>query len=94
MPDDKVIRIPGVPCNPGYVGCSQAHCNALRHAIDRNWRRFVVFEDDFAWRTTASDIDKHLNHFLQKFDDRWDVVMLGGNYGDTEPAAAGIHKAS
>lgn len=65
--------------NPrGDIGCTMSHIACMEMAIQNNWDHVLVCEDD----ATINDPDQlvhQVNHFFQRFNDSWDVLLLAGN---------------
>ena len=79
IPEDKIVRCPGVLWNPGIVGCAKGHLAAVQMAKKNGWKRVLIFEDDVAWYNFSEGYQK-----LEKLVElpNWDVCFLGGWYCD------------
>lgn len=79
IPEDKIVRCPGVPWKPGIIGCAKGHLAAVQMAKDNGWKRVLIFEDDVAWYNFSEGYQK-----LEKLVElpNWDVCLLGGWYCD------------
>ena len=72
--ESKIHHILGVynkEC--GHIGCGQSHINALDLAIQNNWNRILILEDDFRFNVTAGVFDAYMKEATQV---RWDVLLL------------------
>lgn len=78
----------------GYIGVSQSHIQCLQTAIQQNWSRVCIVEDDMC----VIDIpvfQNSLTTFLSTHS-TWDVLLLGGNVGPPylrEPGARRVKNA-
>lgn len=62
----------------GAIGCTMSHIACMEAAIQNKWDHVLIFEDD----TTVVNPDQlihNVNHFLHRFNDSWDVLLLAGN---------------
>lgn len=84
VPEERVIRIPGVRHKNGALGCTTAHRNALRYARSQGYQRILVFEDDFVFKQTVEKTHETLS---KVFDLHviWDVLMLSAFVRDFQP---------
>ena len=62
----------------GAIGCSMSHVACMELAIQNNWDHVLVCEDD-ATITNPGHLVYQVNHFLNRFKDSWDVLLLAGN---------------
>ena len=71
-------RFSAIQNNDGAIGCSMSHIACLEIAIRNNWDHVLVCEDD-ATITNPGQLVYQVNQFLNRFNDAWDVLLLGGN---------------
>ena len=55
----------------GAKGCSHSHYRAMDMAINNNWDKVLIIEDDFQFN---NDID--FENIIKQVNDDWDVLML------------------
>jgi glycosyl transferase family 25 len=86
----QVHRISAVsePEHP-YLGCTKSHLQALKMAKDRNWDNVLIMEDDAIW----TNIEKGYPIFERLVKEPYDVIMLGGTYGDYDHTTYRVKKA-
>ena len=52
IPFEKIIRINGLDHKIGVLGCSNSHISAIKHFINSEKNRCIIFEDDFEFTET------------------------------------------
>lgn len=62
----------------GATGCSMSHIACMEMAIKNKWDHVLVCEDD-ATIINPAQLVHQVNHFFQRFNDSWDVLLLAGN---------------
>jgi hypothetical protein len=62
----------------GAIGCSMSHIACMEMAIQNKWDHVLVCEDD-ATVINPGQLVHQVNHFLKRFNDSWDVLLLAGN---------------
>ena len=62
----------------GAVGCTMSHIACMEAAIQNKWDHVLIFEDD-ATVIHPDQLIHQVNHFLHRFNDSWDVLLLAGN---------------
>jgi GR25 family glycosyltransferase involved in LPS biosynthesis len=62
----------------GAIGCSMSHVACMELAIKNGWDHVLVCEDD-ATITNPGQLVHQTNHFLTRFGDAWDVLLMAGN---------------
>jgi len=62
----------------GAIGCTMSHIACIEMAIQNKWDHVLVCEDDATIINPGQLIDQ-VNHFFQRFNDSWDVLLLAGN---------------
>jgi hypothetical protein len=77
----EVERFPAVERTPGALGCAHSHRNVIRLAKERGYPAVMVFEDDFQWLISRSELDDVLATLPEDFD----VVMLSYDIEGEEP---------
>jgi len=63
----------------GHLGCTQSHIRCLEIAIEREWDRVCIVEDDM-YIVDVPMFQQTLSTFLAS-STPWDVLLLGGNVG-------------
>lgn len=76
---DKIItkgrwRV-GEQFQPGEIGCTMSHINALKFAKEKQWPYVIVFEDDI---TIADDFKKRIDYLFKILPKDWEHVYLSG----------------
>tara|TARA_B100000989_G_scaffold253640_1_gene202123 strand:+ start:1153 stop:1950 length:798 start_codon:yes stop_codon:yes gene_type:complete len=68
IPQNKIIRIDAVYNKyNGHIGCCKSHIKAITLAKQMNLPHVAIFEDDFVFTKSKDEVDKKINHFLQKY---------------------------
>ena len=62
----------------GAIGCTMSHIACMEMAIQNKWDHVLVCEDD-ATIINPGQLVHQVNHFFQRFNDSWDVLLLAGN---------------
>ena len=62
----------------GAIGCSMSHIACMEMAIKKKWDHVLVCEDDATIINPGQLVDQ-VNHFFNRFNDSWDVLLLAGN---------------
>lgn len=62
----------------GSIGCTMSHIACMEMAIQNKWDHVLVCEDD-ATIINPGQLVNQVNHFFQRFNDSWDVLLLAGN---------------
>ena len=62
----------------GAIGCSMSHIACMEMAIKKKWDHVLVCEDDATIINPDQLVDQ-VNHFFNRFNDSWDVLLLAGN---------------
>ena len=62
----------------GAIGCSMSHISCMEMAIQNKWDHVLVCEDD-ATVINPGQLVHQVNHFFNRFNDSWDVLLLAGN---------------
>lgn len=61
----------------GSRGCVYSHIKALDYALQKRWRNVLILEDDCTFTKSQSTINSYIDHFLNHFNNEWDVFFLG-----------------
>jgi hypothetical protein len=69
----KIQRIPGVVASPGFVGCAQAHLNAVEAALRGKHKWVAIFEDDFSLLPSPAA-------FTARVDQAWSELEGHGDF--------------
>jgi glycosyl transferase family 25 len=56
---------------PGEVGCCLSHINVWKMALEQDFKRILICEDDIVWRPDAHEI---ADLFMSEVPDDWDIV--------------------
>ena len=62
----------------GAIGCTMSHIACMEMASQNKWDHVLVCEDDATIINPAQLVDQ-VNHFFNRFNDSWDVLLLAGN---------------
>ena len=73
-----VTRFPAIQHARGAIGCSKSHLECIRLAKENGWDHVLIMEDD-ALIKHPELLAENVNLFLEKFQDKWDVVLFAGN---------------
>lgn len=76
FPPEKIIRLNAIYENPGYVGCSKSHINAIKLAIENNWNNCLIVEDDMIW----NDFDKGYSILTELIKNKFDIILFGATF--------------
>ena len=64
--------------NSAYLACSLSHLSIYNHAIEKNYKRILVIEDDCVIHKKANTIFVNLQHTAPEiFASNWDLMYLG-----------------
>jgi hypothetical protein len=80
-----VHRIPAIHNKEcGHIGCGLSHIKALDLAIQNNWKRILILEDDFRFSVSRNVFDAYMTEATNV---AWDVLLLTkcqGNFKETK----------
>lgn len=62
----------------GAIGCSLSHIKCLEIAKEKEYEQVFICEDDITF-LNPPELLENLEKFHQKYQDNWDVVLIGGN---------------
>lgn len=88
--NNMIYRIEAIEDVNGNLGCSKSHLLALKTAMNKNFNRFLIVEDDFEMCVTPEIFRQSITHALQDLD--FDVVMLAHNTQKCIPFKNGLVK--
>lgn len=80
---EKVHRIPAhyTPGN-GHLGCAKSHIDALKYALNNNFKNVIILEDDFKFNTKAEETKNLFDKLFKEVDKReWDVILFAFSSG-------------
>jgi hypothetical protein len=84
-PLEKVVRISGeLRKDRGALGCSLSHIKALTEFVNSSYNTCIIFEDDFEFITSATEIQAAFKALFENNID-FDVCMLSANEIETIP---------
>lgn len=63
----------------GALGCALSHYECLYDAIQNNYQKILILEDDFIF---IDSFDLELQHLFECIDDAWDFLYLGKKQGE------------
>lgn len=75
IPDEQVIRIPGVKADPGSKGCTLSHIEALTRAQGVASDYICILEDDFMLAASMSQFDQRLQQAWESIES-FDMLLL------------------
>ncbi len=73
-------RIPGIPTDPGYLGCGLAHEAAVK--AGRGLKNVLILEDDFTFLMKPDEFWSSLEEIMKE---PYDVIMFGCIIKESEP---------
>jgi len=65
----------GEKFQPGEIGCTMSHINALKVAQEKNWPYVIVLEDDII---IAQDFEKRIKFLFRIIPSNWEHIYLSG----------------
>lgn len=79
VPKDKIHRISAfhTPLN-GHKGCAYSHLCAIKLAMDHQWDRVLILEDDCLFDKGEDEVDHYVHSFFLNVE-KWDVLFLSTN---------------
>ena len=81
FPNEKIERIDAVlEKYNGHIGCCKSHIKAMKIIIKNNYKYTLVFEDDFVFTISQSELDNKINKFFKEYKDDWDIIQLASHY--------------
>ena len=79
IPEDKIVRIDAVRNKyNGHIGCCKSHIKKIEKAKEMKLNNVVVFEDDFIFTHSKTEVDEKINHFLKK-NLNYDIIQLSSS---------------
>jgi glycosyl transferase, family 25 len=78
---EKIIRFPAIyEKYNGHLGCVKSHIEVLKIIKQSNFKNALILEDDFKFTLPKQEINKKIDHFLEKFINNWDAIHLSHSY--------------
>jgi GR25 family glycosyltransferase involved in LPS biosynthesis len=71
-------RFPAIYNNNGPIGCMHSHLSVLKIARDRGYKNVLIFEDDFTFLISKTELDNYFELLFTNFND-FDVCFLSYN---------------
>lgn len=71
-------RFPAIHNDSGIVGCGYSHLAVLKLARDRGYKNVLIFEDDFKFLVSKSELEHYLERLFNSFNN-FDVCFLSYN---------------
>jgi glycosyl transferase family 25 len=68
-------RFPGIPFEPGIVGCGKSHLAVMKMAKERGYKNVLILEDDFTFLVSKEELDVALEKFFSNVKE-YDVCMF------------------
>lgn len=68
-------RFPGIPFEPGIVGCGKSHLAVMKMAKERGYKNVLILEDDFTFLISKEELDVALEKFFSNVKE-YDVCMF------------------
>jgi len=78
-------RFPGIPYEPGIVGCGKSHLAVMKLAKAAGYKNVLILEDDFTFLASKDDLEISFDNFFNEVGDNYDVCMLCCNLVNHEP---------
>jgi GR25 family glycosyltransferase involved in LPS biosynthesis len=76
-------RFPAIHNSNGIVGCGYSHLSVLKIARDRGYKNVLIFEDDFVFLVSKTELEMHLEQLFNSFNE-FDVCFLSYNCNNFE----------
>jgi GR25 family glycosyltransferase involved in LPS biosynthesis len=77
----------------GAAGCMMSHIGVLRDAVENNYDKIAIFEDDVFF---AEDFENKFSAFVENVPDDWQFIYLAANLHNdihtSVPVASGVNK--
>jgi len=73
----------------GNFGCTSSHRSILELIRYHSWERTLILEDDFQIR--HEDFTERFDNLIGFVPDNWDMLYLGGHYGEPPQARINEH---
>ena len=68
-------RFPAIYNESGPVGCGYSHLSVLKLARDRGYKNVLIFEDDFTFLVSKTELNEYLDKLFNNFR-TFDVCFL------------------
>ena len=76
----QLLRVEAQREVPGFLGCVLSHRKALETCLEKGWKRFAVFEDDFVWNKDVTQ--RQVDQAIEGSADNADCLYLALNTED------------
>jgi glycosyl transferase family 25 len=74
--DGMKIKMDATDKTKGEVGCLKSHLSVISDAIDKNYDKIAVFEDDVIF---CDDFQERFEYYIKNVPDDWEIMYLGNN---------------
>jgi glycosyl transferase family 25 len=64
IPLNKIHRIDAIKNTHGALGCAYSHKKAINYAINNNLKNVLIFEDDFTFKISLTDLNNIFKNIL------------------------------
>jgi GR25 family glycosyltransferase involved in LPS biosynthesis len=72
----KYERFCAIEHENGLVGCGYSHLAVLKIAKERKYKNVLIFEDDFTFLVSKSELENYFEMLFSNFSDKFDVCFL------------------
>lgn len=66
------------PKRKGQIGCALSFAKCFEQIKKNNYKKVLIFEDDFTFKYNKNQTFEKLNLALQELPENWDSLFLGG----------------
>lgn len=80
------LRFEAIDRQPGILGCGLSHLAVLKMAVEMDWPRILILEDDFELLVSPSEFWDTVGRSLQQLGEDWDVLMLAYHIQASTPS--------
>lgn len=84
----SAIRFPAILDELGYIGCTKSHIACLKIAIENNWDKVLIMEDDAMIHNPKS-----IAILKKLLENPFDVILLGGSRVQFNPTTYKLFSA-
>ena len=74
--DGMKIKMDATDKTKGEVGCLKSHLSVISDAIDKNYDKIAVFEDDVIF---CDDFQERFEYYIKNVPDDWEIMYFGNN---------------
>ena len=78
-------RFPGIPHEPGIVGCGKSHLAVMKLAKAAGYKNVLILEDDYTFLASKADFETKMYRFFSEVGDNYDVCMFCCNLISSSP---------